>query len=502
MQLSILLQDVKTQEVPAQEIEISGMTDCAQQVHPGDAFVCIPGARQDGHDFAEEAVHRGAAALIVQRTLPLPLPQVQVTSPRQAYARMWGNWYGNPGRRMRLTAITGTNGKTTTAWMLHHILTRCGYRTGRIGTIPEPGTDPLTQVHYTTPDPPALHRMLNEQQEQGATHVVMEASSQALEQYRLDGLEFACGVFTNLSPEHLDAHGSMESYYRCKRTLFDCCGCAVICTDCPWGGRLATEVPCKVFTVSVRSMSADYVAGDIIPDACGVSFVLRRNGRDYLVRMPMTGIYNVSNAVCAVAAAEQCGVSLPEALHSLATLPVIPGRMERLSLDVPFDVFIDYAHTPEALRQVLTALRPVCKGRLSVVFGCGGDRDRQKRPEMGRIAAELADTVWITDDNPRSEDPGRIRADIASGMKPGCGRMIPGRAEAIAAAIAEAQAGDTVLIAGKGHEQYQIFSSGVYPLNEYHIAAEAAAIWAKRKGRMNHGTDQTEKHCRSCGGSE
>jgi UDP-N-acetylmuramoyl-L-alanyl-D-glutamate--2,6-diaminopimelate ligase len=173
-----------------------------------------------------------------------------------------------------------------------------------------------------------------------------------------------------------------------------------------------------------------------------------------------------------------------------------------LPLDVPFDVFIDYAHTPEALQQVLMALRPVCRNRLAVVFGCGGDRDRQKRPEMGRIAAAWADMVWITDDNPRSEDPDQIRMDVAAGLSPERRRIVPGRAEAIAAAIAEAQAGDVVLIAGKGHEQYQIFSSGVYPLNEYHIAAQAAAMWAKRKGRMNHGTDQTEKHCGSRGGSE
>jgi UDP-N-acetylmuramoyl-L-alanyl-D-glutamate--2,6-diaminopimelate ligase len=502
MQLSILLQDVKTQEVPAQEIEICGITDCAQQVRPGDAFVCIPGARQDGHDFAEEAICRGASVLIVQRRLPVPLQQVVAESARQAYARMWGNWYGNPARRMHLTAITGTNGKTTTSWMLHHILTGCGYRTGRMGTIPDPGVDPLTQVHYTTPEPPILHRTLHGWSAQGMTHGVLEASSQALVQHRLDGLEFSCGVFTNLSPEHLDVHGSMESYYRCKRMLFDHCSRAVICTDDLWGRRLAAEVPCTVRTASVCTAAADYTVSDIVPDARGTSFVLQRCGQRYPVQIPMTGIYNISNALCAAAAAEQYGVPLTEVVQCLATLPVIPGRMERLPLDVPFDVFIDYAHTPEALQQVLMALRPVCRNRLAVVFGCGGDRDRQKRPEMGRIAAAWADMVWITDDNPRSEDPDQIRMDVAAGLSPERRRIVPGRAEAIAAAIAEAQAGDVVLIAGKGHEQYQIFSSGVYPLNEYHIAAQAAAMWAKRKGRMNHGTDQTEKHCGSRGGSE
>ena len=476
MQLSVLLQDVKTQEVPAQDVEIRTVTDCARQVQPGDAFICIPGIRQDGHDFAPQAFRQGASVLIVQRRLPVPLPQVVVDDPRNAYARMCGNWCGNPARQLKLTAITGTNGKTTTAWMLHHILVSCGYRTGRLGTIPDSGCDSLSRVHYTTPDPPELHRTLRTMVQQGMTHAVMEASSQALEQQRLAGVWFTCGVFTNLSPEHLDAHGDMEHYYRCKRRLFDQCGSAVICTDTAWGMRLAGEMDIPVATVSLDA-SADYTASDVRQTARETKF---RMG-PYEVCLPLTGRYNLSNALCAIAAAEKCGIPVAEAAPSLASLPVIPGRMERLKLDTPFEVFIDYAHTPEALKQVLTALRPVCAGRLTVVFGCGGDRDRRKRPEMGRIAAALADGVVLTDDNPRSEDPERIRSEIAAGMPDVCVRMIPDRAQAITAAVTEARPGDVVLIAGKGHEQYQIFSNGVRPLNEYRIAAEAAAMWKKGK---------------------
>ncbi len=480
MQLSVLLQDVKTQEVPAQDVEICSITDCARQVQPGDAFVCIPGTRWDGHDFAPQAFRQGAAVLVVQRRLRLPLPQVVVDDARSAYARMCGSFCGNPARRLRLTAITGTNGKTTTAWMLHHILTVCGYRTGRLGTIPDGGNDMLSRVHYTTPDPPVFHGTLQRMVEQGMTHAVLEASSQALDQRRLDGVRFACGVFTNLSPEHLDAHGDMTQYYRCKRRLFDQCDSAVICTDTTWGTRLARETDIPCVTVSAQHTAADYTVGEVAQTARATTFQLCHMNRQYTAQMPLTGRYNLSNGLCAIAAAEQCGVPVAEALKTLETLPVIPGRMERLALETPFEVFIDYAHTPEALRQVLTALRPVCTGRLTVVFGCGGDRDRSKRPEMGRIAAALADRVILTDDNPRSENPDRIRADIAAGMAEDA-QMIPDRAQAIASAITEACPGDIVLLAGKGHEQYQIFSNGVRPLNEYRIAAEAAEMWKKGK---------------------
>jgi UDP-N-acetylmuramoyl-L-alanyl-D-glutamate--2,6-diaminopimelate ligase len=274
----------------------------------------------------------------------------------------------------------------------------------------------------------------------------------------------------------------MEQYYRCKRKLFAQCDFAVICTDTLWGTRLAQEI-----SGSFVAVSADDATVDAASDAVQTVFRMCRAGRRVTARMPLTGRYNLSNALCAVAAAERCGVHWTDALDSLATLPVIPGRMERLVLDTPFEVFIDYAHTPEALKQVLTALRPVCAARLTVVFGCGGDRDRSKRPEMGRIASMLADRVILTDDNPRSENPERIRADIAAGIT-GEVRQIADRAEAITAAIREASPGDVVLIAGKGHEQYQIFSNGVRPLNEYRIAAEAAAVWKKERNDK-HGTD-------------
>lgn len=481
MKLSALLQEVETQAVTAQEVEINGITDRAQDVQKGNVFVCVPGRTVDGHRFAGLAAQRGAVALITRRPLDIPLPQIIVQDPRAVYARMCGNFYGNPGRRMELTAVTGTNGKTTTAWMLHHIFTDAGYKTGRIGTIPEDDRDLYAQTHYTTPDPPALHRTLRMLARQEVQHTVMEASSQALAQRRLDGLHFACGVFTNLTAEHMDFHRSMEDYYRAKRSLFDQCDCAVIYIDDPWGARLTREIPCRTVTVSEKYPMADYFVEKITTTSRETEFVLHRRGLSRPVVLPMIGTYNVRNAVCAAAVAETCGAALRFALNSLENLPAIPGRMERLRADVPFEIYIDYAHTPAALRAALEALRRVCHGRLIVVFGCGGDRDRSKRPEMGRIADIYGDHVILTNDNPRSEDPQQILQDIAAGMTPGGFRQISDRAEAINTAIQCAEAGDIVLIAGKGHEQYQILNDGVYPLNEYRIAERATETWKKER---------------------
>lgn len=482
MKLSALLQEVEIQTVSTvEDVEIRGVTDRVQDVQPGDAFVCIPGRTTDGHDFAEEAARRGAAVLIVRHPVGGELPQVAVADPRAALARMCGNLYGNPARRMTLAAVTGTNGKTTVAWMLRHIWTAAGYRSGCIGTIGEDSASLQSSVHYTTPAPPMLHRILARQAEAGTHRVVMEASSQALEQQRLAGLRFACGIFTQLTPEHMDVHGTMEHYYRAKRSLFARCGCAVICIDSLWGIRLTREVPCRVWTVSAKYPTADYYAEQIAPCSGGTAWTLCHRGQKFPVRLPMPGAYNAVNAMCAAAAAEVCGGELGRGLASLADLPAIPGRTQRIAADVPFQMYIDYAHTPAALETVLQALRPACAGRLVTVFGCGGDRDRTKRPEMGRIAEQYSDVVILTDDNPRSEDRMQIFGDIEAGMTPGRYRRIPHRPEAIDTAVREAGAGDLILIAGKGHEQYQILDDGVYPLNEYRIAQAAAEKWKKER---------------------
>lgn len=489
MELSALLHEVEMQTESVQEVEISGITDRSAEVKPGDLFVCIPGRHADGHAFAAQAAARGAAALVVQTPVPVALPQVVVPNPRRAFAQLCANFYGRPAAKLQLIAVTGTNGKTTTAWLLQRILTQNGRKTGLIGTIADaPDAISATPIHYTTPDPPVLHGRLRDWAAVGAVCVVMEASSQAIAQERLAGLSFSCGIFTNLSPEHLDDHGTMEAYYRAKRALFDQCACAVVNIDSPWGARLTRELPCRVVTVSARYPMADYVIDAPLFTAEDTEFTLVHHRMSYTVRLPMIGAYNAMNAACAIAAAAQCGIPMRFAAAAIENLPPIPGRMERLEPELPFRIYLDYAHTPEALTQVLTALRTVCTGRLIAVFGCGGDRDRAKRPQMGAIGAQLADWVILTGDNPRTEPPERILDEIEAGVADAPHDRIADRGDAIRAAVHMAQPGDCVLIAGKGHEQYQILGTQSYPFNERRIVHDAAERWKQERniGSWNH----------------
>ena len=481
MKLSALLDEVETKAATAQEVEISGITDCSAEVEKGNLFVCVVGRHADGHAFAEQAAARGAAALLTQRPLPIALPQVTVDDPRRAYAQLCAAFNGNPAQRLRLTAVTGTNGKTSTAWLLRHILCQSGCKTGLIGTIPEASSHWRETAHYTTPAPPRLHAMLQDMVANGITCAVTEASSQALQQQRLAGLQFACGVFTNLSPEHLDYHSSMEDYYAAKRMLFEQCDQAVINIDSPWGARLTREVRCRTVTVSAQYSMADYYISQPVFTARDTEFTLTHGALSCTIQLPLAGQYHVYNAACAVAAAAAYEVPMRVAANSLEHVPSVPGRLERLPLAVPFDVFIDYAHTPEALEQTLRSLRAVCRGRLICVFGCGGDRDRTKRPLMGKIAAKLSHFTIITNDNPRTEDEAQILDDIERGMQSTPHLRITDRATAIETAVRQARENDTVLIAGKGHEQYQLLRDGAHPFNEYQIAADAAQKWKKER---------------------
>ncbi len=489
MELSALLHEVEMQAEPVQEVEISGITDRSADVQPGDLFVCIPGRHADGHAFAAQAAERGTVALVVQAPLPLRLPQVVVPNPRRAFAQLCANFYGRPAARMQMIAVTGTNGKTTTAWLLRRILAQNGRKTGLIGTIAcVPDDASASPIHYTTPDPPSLHRQLRDWAAAGAVCVVMEASSQAIAQERLAGIDYSCGVFTNLSPEHLDYHGTMESYYQAKRALFDQCACAVVNIDSPWGARLTRELPCRVVTVSARYPMADYVIDATLYTASDTEFTLTHHRLARTVRLPMVGAYNAMNAACAIAAAAQCGVPMRFAAAALESAPPIPGRMEPMVPELPFRIFLDYAHTPEALEQVLTALRGVCTSRLIAVFGCGGDRDRAKRPLMGAIGGRLADWTILTSDNPRTEPPEQILDEIEAGIADCPHDRIADRAEAIRAAVRMAQPGDCVLIAGKGHEQYQILGAQSHPFDERQIIHDAAKMWKQERniGSWNH----------------
>lgn len=476
MKISALLQGIKTRGPLPQDVEITGIQTDSRLVGPGDLFVCISGGRVDGHRFAAEAFRRGAAAVVSQNVTEGP-QTVLVADSRKAYALLCANFFGRPSSRLRLAGITGTNGKTSSASLLRQILEKSGEKTGLLGTIENIAGDYSVQSHYTTPDPFELEAFLQRMVEQGCRYAVAEVSSQALDQQRLYGLEFCCAAFTNLSREHLDYHGSMESYYQAKRRLFEMCRTAVINIDDTWGARLTRETPCRTVSVSSRYPLADYLFSDISHGREGASFLLRTREGLFDCFLPLFGFYNVYNAVTAIACAVEMGVDPREAVEAVKKAAQVKGRLERVPTPGDYAVFIDYAHTPDGLMKVLRALRGVCRGRLICLFGCGGDRDAEKRPLMGKAAAENSDFVVVTSDNPRTEDPSAIIADILPGMR---GTNTPyvvaeEREEAIARALREARKGDVVLLAGKGHEDYQIRREGKVHFDEREIVARLLA---------------------------
>lgn len=475
MKLSTLLNGVPVRAQTAQDVEITGITEHSEQVEKGNLFVCARGSRLDGHHFAKEAIDRGAAAAVVQHALPQDFPQILVADSKQACAVLSANFYDRPADSLVISGVTGTNGKTTTAWILRQLLEQNGCLTGLAGTVQNCAAGFAEPASYTTPEAPQLHALLARMKKQSCTHVVLEASSQALDQQRLYGIRFRCAVFTNLTPEHLDYHRSMEEYYQAKRKLFVNCACAVINIDDPWGSRLTREISGSIVTCSADYPLADYQYSNIVYSPGGVEFSLRTHGGEFRVRTPLPGRCNVENSVCAAAAAIELGVSPQKAFAALENVVPAAGRAQRLKLGTPFDVVIDYAHTPDGLQKILEALRPVCRGRLICVFGCGGDRDREKRPLMGAAAVKGSDYVILTSDNPRTEDPRKIMDDILAGMT---GAAVPveqveERAGAIARAVSLAQAGDLILLAGKGHENYQIRADGKIRFDEQEIVAEA-----------------------------
>ncbi|MDD6175305.1 MAG: UDP-N-acetylmuramoyl-L-alanyl-D-glutamate--2,6-diaminopimelate ligase [Firmicutes bacterium] len=475
MKLSTLLNGVPVRAQTAQDVEITGITEHSDQVEKGNLFVCARGSRRDGHHFAEEAIGRGAAAVVVQHALPQALPQILVTDSKRACAVLSANFFGRPADSLTISGITGTNGKTTTAWILRQLLEQNDCPTGLAGTIQNCAAGFAEPADYTTPEAPQLHALLARMKKQNCTHVVLEASSQALDQQRLFGIRFRCAVFTNLTPEHLDYHHSMEEYYRAKRKLFENCGCAVINIDDPWGARLTREIPGNIIACSGAYPLADYQYSDAVYSPDGTEFTLRTRGGTFRVRIPLPGRCNIENSVCAAAAAIELGVPPRRAFAALEYITPAAGRAQRLELGTPFDVVIDYAHTPDGLQQILQALRPVCRGRLICVFGCGGDRDREKRPLMGAAAVHGSDYVILTSDNPRTEDPRKIMDDILAGMSRAAVpvEQIEERGEAIVRAVSVARAGDLILLAGKGHEAYQIRGDRRIRFDEREIAAEA-----------------------------
>lgn len=463
---------------PALETEVKGISTNSHACQPGDLFIGMPGTRVDGGEFWESAIAAGAVAAIVspqaaqkqppqERTVQGKVPCViPAANMNQACAQIAAAFYGYPARQMKLVGVTGTNGKTTTTHLIEYFLTHAQQPTALLGTlyIRWPGFE-QTAVH-TTPFAPQLQQQLAEAVAAGCKMAVMEVSSHALAQGRVLSCPFEVGVFTNLTQDHLDFHRDMEDYFAAKALLFSSeylQGRAIINLDDPYGRRLIEQLdPERVWSYSVGDRTADLWMSDLDYSSTGVSGILHTPKGDVGFRSPLVGQYNLSNLLAAVGAVLHLGLDLQSVVEALPNFPGVPGRMERVLVSEKQDisVIVDYAHTPDSLENLLKAARPFIQGKMICVFGCGGDRDRTKRPKMGEIAANLADVVVVTSDNPRTENPERILQDIVAGIPASVQPTVMGdRAAAIRSAILQAQPGDGVLIAGKGHEDYQILGT-------------------------------------------
>jgi UDP-N-acetylmuramoyl-L-alanyl-D-glutamate--2,6-diaminopimelate ligase len=467
----MLLADVMGLDAPS--VEISALAYDTRAVGPGTLFFCVPGFTRDGHDFAPDAVARGAVALVVERTLGLGVPEVAVADVRAAMAPAAARLAGDPTARLVTAGITGTSGKTTSAYLLRALLEEAGRPTGLLGTVAAIVGGEERSAARTTPEAVDLQRTFAEMLDAGDEAVVMEVSSHALALHRADAIHWAVAVFTNLTPEHLDFHADMDDYFAAKRRLFEAePRAAVVNVDDPWGARLAREHP-GALRIGIDSPGAQLRAEVLELTPAGSRF--RADGLELRTALP--GRFNVLNALGAVAAARALGVDDATIARALPRAQRVPGRLEPVDEGQPFALFVDYAHKPDALEAVLRTARTMTEGRLLVVVGAGGDRDRAKRPLMGRVVAELADHAILTSDNPRSEDPEAILAELAAGAAGRDGvELVVDRRDAIARAVDAARPGDVVVVAGKGHETYQELAGGVrVPFDDVAVAREALA---------------------------
>ena len=456
---------------------VSGVAYRSIDVRAGDAFFCIPGFSRDGHEFAADAVSRGAAALVVERELPVAVPQFVVADTRAALAVAAARLMGDPSSALDIVGVTGTNGKTTTTYLVDSILRAAGRHTGLIGTVETRIGSTRMDSARTTPESADLQRLLAEMRDSGVDAVSMEVSSHAIDLHRVDATRFAVAAFTNLTQDHLDYHHTLEEYAAVKRRLFTefDVNARVVDIDDAFG-RLIADRDSRVIGVGRASDALVRIADEKL-HARGAVFTLHHPGGRMRVALPLAGAYNVSNAALAAGCALAMDIDPDTVAGGLEAAPQVPGRMESIDCGQSFSVIVDYAHTPDSLAKAITAVRGVTQGRVLAVFGCGGDRDPDKRPLMGRAAATAADHVIITSDNPRSEDPVGIILQIQDGARMGSAsfEVEVDRRLAIARAIEQARPGDAVLIAGKGHEDYQIFSDRTVHFDDREVAREVLA---------------------------
>lgn len=472
MLISELLQELKTSGAYT-DCAVSDITDNTKTVSVGAVFVCIRGAHFDGHSAALEMEKQGAILIVAEQDTGAK-NQVLVENTRSAYALLCAAFYGYPARKLRLIGVTGTNGKTTTTMLLHGLFRRAGISAGLIGTVENRIGEKVYPASLTTPDCKDLQRLFAEMVESGCTHCIMEVSSQALAQHRVDGCRFALALFTNLTQDHLDYHGTFEQYMQAKQMLFKMADTAILNTDDAYALEMVKDIGVKVITFSANQDDSDYTAKNIICTAGGVQYELLGCGDIGRVQVKIPGHFTVYNSMGAAVCAIESGIPFEQVLTLLKQSEGVPGRVEVVPTDTDYTVVIDYAHSPDGLQNVISSLREVTEKRILTVFGCGGDRDRGKRPKMGKIVGDLSDVAVVTSDNPRSENPEKIIEDILAGMTACKARIqtIPDRTSAIRWALKHAKKGDVVLLAGKGHETYQILNTGKIHYDEREIVAE------------------------------
>lgn len=476
MKLKDLIRELDVIECTASlETEISGVSYDSRVTQPGDLFVAIKGFESDGHRFIPKAVERGASVVLCETAPTDGTPYLLISDCRKGLALVSREFFGDPASKMMLIGITGTSGKTTSSYLIKHMLEeKLGAKVGLIGTNGNMIGDEHIHSEHTTPESYELNKLFCSMLEAGCTHVVMEVSSHALALDRVAGLHFDVAEYTNLSQDHLDLHGTMEEYAEAKSLLFSRCTVGCFNADDAHTQYMLEKATCKAITFSAETNDADLTAKDIRMSASGVRFAAVYNDELAIARLAIPGIFSVHNALGAISVGLALGMSLQDCCDAMSTAKGVKGRVELVPTDGDYNIIIDYSHKPGALETVLKTLRPVTRGRLVCLFGCGGDRDRLKRPIMGAIAADNSDFVIVTSDNPRTEEPMSIINEITEGMKDKRTpkKVICDRVEAIHWAIDNACPGDVILLAGKGHEDYQIVGHEKHHMDEREIVAD------------------------------
>ena len=476
MRLRELIKNLSIIEMNADaELEISGVSYDSRKTEKGDMFVAIRGFEADGHKFIPKAVENGAAVILCEEKPSCDIPYVLVSDSRYGLAIVSRDFFGDPASEMTMIGITGTSGKTSSSYLIKHMLeSKLDAKVGLIGTNGNMIGDEFLHTEHTTPESYELHKLFRHMADSGCTHVVMEVSSHSLTLERVAGIHFDVALYTNLSQDHLDFHGTMEEYAAAKRRLFSMCSLGCFNLDDAWADFMRDGASCRTMTFSTEKNEADLVAKDIRLTADGVRFASVSGDEISITILGIPGMFSVYNALGTMSVGLALGLSLADCSDAMSSAKGVKGRLEIVPTGRDFSVVIDYSHKPDALEKVLKTLKPVTRGRLIALFGCGGDRDKLKRPIMGRIAADNADLVVVTSDNPRTEDPDEIIREIVAGMKDKRTptKVICDRREAIAWAIDNAAPGDVLLLAGKGHEDYQVVGHEKHHMDEREIVAD------------------------------